>query len=212
MKSEVTPAAGAAGRGAPGISLHACATFSRSGPPWRTATGRWRAATAAAMRRVLGRDAGIHLFARHLRSETHRSHRQAQGLHRLRPGHPRSGAPAGRVRGHRRHGESAKVMALAARSLLHRTRMKRMSAARLAALCIFSLLAAVLPALPAHAGGPRHHRHAARAADPGSDRQSRRPPSRSACTAMCTRAWCNSRPTVRCCRAWRDPGRFPRTG
>ena len=37
-------------------SVTACATFSRYGRPWRTATVRSRACTAAAMRRVMGRE------------------------------------------------------------------------------------------------------------------------------------------------------------
>ena len=61
--------------------------------------------TAAADSPRAGPRCGVHLLARHLRSEAHRSRRQATGLHCLWPRHPRSGASAGRICGDRGHAQ-----------------------------------------------------------------------------------------------------------
>ena len=70
--------------------------------PGRARRCRCRRRWPARSRSVLGREAAVHLLARHLRPEAHRPDRPPARLRRLRPGHPRSRAPARRVRGDRR--------------------------------------------------------------------------------------------------------------
>ena len=67
--------------------------------------------TAAAIRRVLGRDEFICSPGTY--DQKHRPHRQLR-VHRLRPRHPRPCASTGRICADRGHDDSAKVMALSA--------------------------------------------------------------------------------------------------
>ena len=103
VKGEVVSLLEGLARDRPGFTFGLKELFAVQ-PSMADQNGPVATAAAAAIHRVLGRPAPVRLFARHLRPEARGPDRQAEGLHRLRPGRSGSRSPAGRMGQRRRHG------------------------------------------------------------------------------------------------------------